>query len=84
VNVKLGLNSETKDLNSRIPSEYYHFLDIFRERIVDALPPHRTFNYAIDLKDGTDPPWHHIYALSTVELKAWWEYLDKMLRMGKI
>jgi hypothetical protein len=29
VKVKLGLNSEAKDLNSRIPTEYYRFLDVF-------------------------------------------------------
>jgi hypothetical protein len=39
VKVKLGLNSEAKDLNSRIPTDYYQFLDVFGERIVDALPP---------------------------------------------
>jgi hypothetical protein len=31
VKVKLGLNSEAKDLNSRIPTEYYQCLVIFRE-----------------------------------------------------
>jgi hypothetical protein len=31
VKVKLGLSSEAKDLNSRIPTEYYEFLDIFGE-----------------------------------------------------
>jgi hypothetical protein len=52
--------------------------------MADALLPHRTFDHAIDLKDGTDPPWGPIYALSTVELKALHEYLDEMLRTGKI
>jgi hypothetical protein len=52
--------------------------------MADALPPHRTFDNAIDLKDVTDPPWGPIYALSAVELKALREYLDKMLRTGKI
>jgi hypothetical protein len=52
--------------------------------MADALPPHHTFDHAIDLKDGTDPPWGPIYALSIVELKALHEYLDEMLRMGKI
>jgi hypothetical protein len=56
----------------------------FGERIPDALPPHRTFDHAIDLKDGTDPLWSPIYALSGVDLKGQQEYLDKMLRTGKI
>jgi hypothetical protein len=59
-------------------------MDIFGEQIGEALPPHHTFDHAIDLKDGTDSPWGPIYALSAVELKAPNEYLDKMLRTGKI
>jgi hypothetical protein len=31
VKIKLGLNSEANDLNSRIPTEYYQFLDVFGE-----------------------------------------------------
>jgi hypothetical protein len=71
-------------LNSRILAEYHLFLDIFRERIADALPPHHTFDYAINRTDGTDPPWVPIYALFTMKLKALREYLDEMLRTGKI
>jgi hypothetical protein len=55
IQVNLGLNSEAKELNSRIPDEYHLFLDVFGERMADALPPHHTFDHAIDLKDGTDP-----------------------------
>jgi hypothetical protein len=84
VKVKLGLNSEAKDLNFQIPAEYHQCLDVFGERIADALPPHRTFDRAIDLKDGTDPRWGPISALSAGELKALHEYLDEMLRTGKI
>jgi hypothetical protein len=84
VKVKLGLNSEAKDLNSRILTEYHQFLDVFRERMVDALPPHCSFDHAIDLKDRTDPPWGPIYVLFAVQLRALHEYLDDMLRRGKI
>jgi hypothetical protein len=31
VKVKLGLNFEAKDLNSRTPTEYHQFLDVFGE-----------------------------------------------------
>jgi hypothetical protein len=34
--VKLGLNSEAKDLNSMIPTKYHQFLDIFSEQMGDA------------------------------------------------
>jgi hypothetical protein len=70
VKVKLGLSSEAKDLNSTIATEYYQFYDVFEEQIVEALPPHHTFDHDIDLKDGTDPLWGPIYTLSIVELTA--------------
>jgi hypothetical protein len=70
VKVKLGFNSEAKDLNSSIPTEYHQFLDVLAEKMADTLPPHHTFDHAIDLKDRPDPPWGPIYALSIVELKA--------------
>jgi hypothetical protein len=84
VKLKLALNSEVKELNSRISAEYHQFLDVFGEQMADALPPHHTFNHVIDLKDGTDPPWSPINTLSAMELKALHEYLDEMLRTGKI
>jgi hypothetical protein len=84
VKVKLGLHSEAKDLNSRIPTEYHQFVDVFQERMADILLLYYTFDHTIDLEDGTDSPWGPIYALSTVELKAQGKYLDKMLRTGKI
>jgi hypothetical protein len=59
-------------------------LDVFGEQIADALPPHRTFDHAIDLKDVMDLTWDPVYALSLVELKALYKYLYEMLRMGKI
>jgi hypothetical protein len=56
VEVKLSLNSEAKKFNSRVPTEYHQFLNIFRKQMAAALPPHHTFDHAIDLKDGTDLP----------------------------
>jgi hypothetical protein len=57
---------------------------VFGEQMADALVPHRIFDHAIDLKDGTDALWGPIYALSAVELKARHKYFNEMLRMGKI
>jgi hypothetical protein len=52
--------------------------------MADALPPHRTFDHAIDLKNSTDPHWGSICALSVLKHKALREYLDEILRMGII
>jgi hypothetical protein len=80
VKVNLGLNSEAKELNSRIATKYHQFMDVVGEHMADALQPYRTFDHAIDFKDGTEHPWGPIYALSIVEMKALHEYLDEMQR----
>jgi hypothetical protein len=56
VKLTLGLNPEAKELNSGIPGEYHPFLDVFGEQMADDLPPHGTFDHAIDLKEGPDLP----------------------------
>jgi hypothetical protein len=84
VKIKLDLSSEAKDLNSRIPTEYYQVLDVFGKRMADPLLYYRTFDHAIDLTDGTDPLWNPMYALSVVELKALLEYLDEIRKTGEI
>jgi hypothetical protein len=72
------------DISDRIPTEYHEYLSVFNRDAADALPPHRSFDHAIDLKEGEEPPWGPIYALSPTELKALKEYLEEMLRTGKI
>jgi hypothetical protein len=84
VKLKLGLSFEAKDLNFRISSEYHQFMDGFGKRLADAQLAHRSFDHAIDLNDGTYPPWGPIYTLSAVELKALRDDLDEMLRPSKI
>ena len=68
-----------------VPKRYKEFIDLFdSEGTTAELPPHRSFDHAIDLKEGAQPPWGPIYALSEVELEALKEYLEEMLRTGKI
>jgi hypothetical protein len=71
-------------LKLRVPEEYHEYLDVFSQKAADALPPHRRFDHAIELKGEEQPPWGPIYALSEMELKVLREYLDDMLRTGKI
>jgi hypothetical protein len=70
--------------DSKIPAVYHEFLSVFSQSASDSLPPHRSFDHAIELKDGEEPPWGPIYALSETELTALREYLEEMLRTGKI
>jgi len=44
----------------------------------------RTFDHAIDLKDGAPPPWGPIYPMSAYQLAELNKYLHKMFAEGKI
>ena len=57
---------------------------IYNGETANALPPHRSYDHAIDLKDGEQPPWGPIYALSEKELSVLKDYLKEMLDSGKI
>jgi hypothetical protein len=48
------------------------------------LPPHRSFDHAIDIEAGKEPPWGPIYALSDKELSVLKEYIKEMLDQEKI
>jgi len=48
------------------------------------MPPRRTFDHAIDLKEGSEPPWGPVYPMSQYKLNTLKTYLDEMLAQGKI
>ncbi|KAH0610986.1 uncharacterized protein H6S33_011413 [Morchella sextelata] len=78
------LEDESVNLRETLPSWLHGFLKVFLPSEADKLPPHRSYDHAIDLEPGKQPPWGPVYSLSKVELKVLREYLDKMLRLGKI
>ena len=57
---------------------------MFNGQYSDELPPHRSFDHAIDMGEGKEPPWGPIYVLSEKELEVLRTYPDDMLRSGKI
>ena len=67
-----------------IPWQYREFQSVYDGQYSDELPPHRSFDHAIDMVDVKEPPWGPIYTLSEKELGILREYLDTMLASGKI
>jgi hypothetical protein len=72
------------DWVERIPWQYRDFETLYNGETANALPPHRSYDHAIDLKDGEQPLWGLIYALSEQELSVIKDYLKEMLDSGKI
>ena len=44
----------------------------------------RTFNHAINLKEGAEPPWGRIYPMSAHQLNGLDKYIKKVLAQGMI
>jgi hypothetical protein len=57
---------------------------LYNRETANALPPHRSYDHAKDLKNWEQPPWGPIYALSEKELSVLKDYLKEMLDSRKI
>ena len=57
---------------------------MFNGEYAGELPPHRSFDHAIHVVEGEEPPWGPTYALSEKVLEVLRECLENMLRSGKI
>ena len=68
----------------RLPDQYHDYLDLFRPSTAERLASRRIFDYAIDLKPDTEPPWGPIYRLSQKQREVLRQYYDDMLKQGKI
>ena len=75
---------ETEGLKAIVPTEYHEFLPLFEEAVANELPPHRTYDHSIPLKEGFQPPFGPLYSLSRHELEALKEWLDENLSKGFI
>lgn len=75
---------ERQTFEDTVPEAYHDFADVFSEQEATRLPPHRPYDHAIDLDDGTTPPFGPIYSLSENETLALRQYLEENLQKGFI
>jgi hypothetical protein len=59
--------------------QYHNFKDVFEKKNANILLEHRPYDCAIELQDGTQPPFGRIYNLSQTELATLHEYIDENL-----
>jgi hypothetical protein len=64
----------------KIPSQYKEFKYAFEKRNTNTLPKHRPYDCTIDIVEGMQPPFKHIYNLSQDELAALHKYLNENLK----
>ncbi|KAI0994896.1 hypothetical protein K3495_g13285 [Podosphaera aphanis] len=75
-----------KDANPKdfLPKYYHEYLDVFDRKQANSLPPHRSWDHAIELNPGKQPPVARPYSMNQHELKALRDYLEKELSKGFI
>ena len=59
-------------------------MDVFDKALLDELPPHRSYDCAIEHEPGKRPPFGPIYPLSEPEAAALRQFLDENLPKGFI
>jgi len=71
-------------LAERFLTQYRDFVRIFGKEAQAALPAHGEQDMIMDLESGMQPPTGKLYPLSPDEPELLKEYLDEMLKKGKI
>ena len=83
----LRMNDEGEmviEMPKELPWQYRDYKSVYKGQYADKLPPHRSFDHAINMVEGKELPWGPIYALSKKELEVLRAYIDTMLKSGKI
>jgi hypothetical protein len=62
-----------------LSTKYYEFADVFSRKDADTLPPHRPYDYRIELKEDSKPPISRLYPMSRDELLVLRKYLEDHL-----
>ena len=78
------MNNQGKPVEERLLLQYRRFARAFSRKEQERLPEHGPWDMEIDLEPGKQPPSGHLYPLSHNELEAIQEYIEEMLKAGKI
>ena len=73
-----------EQLRGRVPEAYHKWLDVWNPVEANKLPPRRSIDHAIDLKEGTSPPAKRAYGMSREQAAVVKGYVDEMLGKGFI
>jgi len=81
---RIGSTSKAEVQLDALPRYYHEFKERFEDQKAEMLAPQRTFDHAIELKEGSTPPWGPVYPISAYQLNECDTYLKRMLAQGKI
>jgi hypothetical protein len=84
---KINVASEDKadpDPLAGLPPIYHEFAKVFGEEEFKVLPPHRSYDLAIDLKEGAKLHHGPLYSMTEMESQTLKKWIDEELAAGKI
>lgn len=68
-----------EEVKSKLPAEYYNYLDVFDRAEANKLPPHRPSDHKIELTSNAVPPQSRAYKMSPFKLAKVREYQTENL-----
>jgi len=75
---------ELRATEEMVPRRFYKYLKMFEKKDSERMPTRKTWNHAIDLREGFVPKKGKIYSLSRVEREEVQEFVKDQLRKGYI
>ena len=82
ISMEIAMAEKLKEIP--IPDFCTDFADVISEKTYNQLPPHRTFDHAIDLKDTFVPKIAKVYPLNPAEKEACKAFIKEHLKTGRI
>ena len=70
--------------DSRLDALLNKYESVFRSELPSGLPPERAVEHEIEVEKGSKPPHRPLYQLSPAELVAVKDYVEDLLKKGKI
>ena len=71
---------ELRVIEEMVPQRFHKYLKVFKKKDSERMPTRKTWDYAIDLKEGFVPKKGRIYPLSRVEREEVQEFVKDQLR----
>jgi hypothetical protein len=82
--VSSAKTSTNEDKEVQVPVKYQEFWKVFSKTEAAKLPPHRSYDHKIPLKDDTNVPYGPMYSMSKLELETLHDYIQENLAKGFI
>lgn len=74
----------SQDWRVRVPEQYHRYYKLMDESFANSLPPRRSYDHKIILKEGKEPPFGPLYGMSKDELATLKEYIRENIQKGFI